>query len=75
MSRRAKLVAEPEQGTVAALTHDGEGIVRDGKAAFVGGALPGEVIRFRRMRRHRSHDEGQLLEVIEPSRGSCHAAL
>ena len=39
MSRRAKLVAEPEQGTVAALTHDGAGIVRDGKAAFVGGAL------------------------------------
>jgi 23S rRNA (uracil1939-C5)-methyltransferase len=67
MSRRAKLVGEPEQGTVAALTHDGEGIVRDGKAAFVGGALPGEVIRFRRMRRHRGHDEGQLLEVIEPS--------
>jgi 23S rRNA (uracil1939-C5)-methyltransferase len=67
MSRRAKLVCEPEQGTVTALTHEGEGIVRDGKAAFVGGALPGEVIRFRRMRRHRGHDEGQLLEVIEPS--------
>jgi 23S rRNA (uracil1939-C5)-methyltransferase len=67
MSRRAKLICAPEQGTVAALTHDGEGIVRDGKAAFVGGALPGEVIRFRRMRRHRGHDEGQLLEVIEPS--------
>ena len=67
MSRRAKLVCEPEQGTVTALTHEGEGIVRDGKAAFVGGALPGELIRFRRMRRHRGHDEAQLLEVIEPS--------
>ncbi|HEX3836537.1 MAG TPA: 23S rRNA (uracil(1939)-C(5))-methyltransferase RlmD [Steroidobacteraceae bacterium] len=67
MSRRAKTVAEPEQGTVAALTHDGAGIVRAGKAAFVGGALPGEVIRFRRTRRHRGHDEGQLLEVLEPS--------
>ena len=67
MSRRAKLVAEPEQGSVAALTHEGEGIVRGGKTAFVGGALPGEVIRFRRIRRHRSHDEGQLLEVIESS--------
>ena len=67
MSRRAKLVAEPEQGSVAALTHEGEGIVRAGKTAFVGGALPGEVIRFRRIRRHRSHDEGQLLEVIESS--------
>jgi 23S rRNA (uracil1939-C5)-methyltransferase len=67
MSRRPKVVAEPEQGSVAALTHDGEGIVRAGKTAFVGGALPGEVIRFRRVRRHRGHDEGQLLEVIETS--------
>ena len=67
MSRRAKVAAEAEQGTVAALTADGEGIVKDGKAAFVGGALPGEVIRFRRVRRHRGHDEGQLLAVIEAS--------
>ncbi len=67
MSRRAKVAAEPEQGRVAALTHDGEGIVRDGKTAFVGGALPDELIRFRRVRRHRGHDEGQLLEVIEAS--------
>ena len=67
MSRRAKVVAEPEQGTVAALTAGGEGIVKEGKAAFIGGALPGEVIRFRRVRRHRGHDEGQLLEVIEAS--------
>ncbi len=67
MSRRAKVAAEPEQGMVAALTHEGEGIVKAGKAAFVGGALPGELIRFRRVRRHRGHDEGQLLEVIEPS--------
>jgi 23S rRNA (uracil1939-C5)-methyltransferase len=67
MSRRAKIAAEPEQGTVAALTHEGEGIIREGKTVFVGGALPGEVIRFRRLRRHRGHDEGQLLEVIDPS--------
>jgi 23S rRNA (uracil1939-C5)-methyltransferase len=67
MSRRAKIAAEPELGTVAALTHDGEGIIRAGKTAFVGGALPGELIRFRRLRRHRGHDEGQLLEVIEPA--------
>ena len=52
---------------MAALTHDGEGVVRDGKAAFVAGALPGERIRFRRTRRHRQHDEAVLLEVLEPS--------
>ncbi|MBV8804201.1 MAG: 23S rRNA (uracil(1939)-C(5))-methyltransferase RlmD, partial [Sinobacteraceae bacterium] len=56
--------------TVVALTHDGEGIVRGaaaGKAAFVAGALPGESIRFRRTRRHRQHDEAELLEVLQPS--------
>ena len=52
---------------MAALTHDGEGVVREGKAAFVAGALPGERIRFRRTRRHRQHDEAVLLEVLEPS--------
>ncbi|HTV78197.1 MAG TPA: 23S rRNA (uracil(1939)-C(5))-methyltransferase RlmD [Steroidobacteraceae bacterium] len=67
MSRRARTIAEPESGSVAALTHDGEGVIRNGKTAFVGGALPGEVVRFRRIRRHRGHDEGQLLEVIEAS--------
>jgi 23S rRNA (uracil1939-C5)-methyltransferase len=67
MSRRPRVAAPPEQGTVAALTHDGEGILREGKTAFVGGALPDEVIRFRRVRSHRGHDEGQLLEVLKPS--------
>jgi 23S rRNA (uracil1939-C5)-methyltransferase len=57
----------PEQGSVATLTHDGEGIVRAGKTAFVAGALPGEVIRFQRLRSHRGHDEARLLEVLEPS--------
>jgi 23S rRNA (uracil1939-C5)-methyltransferase len=58
---------EDEVASVAALTHEGEGVVRAGKTAFVAGALPGETIRFRRTRRHRQHDDGELLEVIEPS--------
>lgn len=58
---------EEEVGRVAALTHEGAGIVRDGKTVFVAGALPGETIRFRRVRRHRQYDDGQLLEVIEPA--------
>lgn len=65
-SRRGASEVE-ELATVAALTHDGEGIVREGKTAFVAGALPGERIRFRRTRRHRQHDEGELLEVLEPA--------
>jgi 23S rRNA (uracil1939-C5)-methyltransferase len=56
-----------EVATVAALTHAGEGVVRDGKTAFVPGALPGESIEFRRTRSHRQHDEAELVEVLTPS--------
>jgi 23S rRNA (uracil1939-C5)-methyltransferase len=55
----------PETGTVVALNHDGDGVVHAGKSAFVAGALPGEVVRFRRRRHHRRHDEAELLEVLE----------
>jgi 23S rRNA (uracil1939-C5)-methyltransferase len=65
-SRRITSAVE-EVATVAALTHDAQGIIREGKAAFVAGALPGESIRFRRTRQHRQHDEAELLEVLEPS--------
>jgi 23S rRNA (uracil1939-C5)-methyltransferase len=56
-----------EIGVVAGITHEGEGIVRDGKTAFVAGSLPGERIRFRRTKRHKQHDDGVLLEVLEPA--------
>ena len=59
--------AAAETASVAGLTHEGEGVVRGGKTVFVAGALPGERIRFRRSRRHRQHDDGELLEVLEPS--------
>jgi 23S rRNA (uracil1939-C5)-methyltransferase len=65
--RAAPRAAEVETGTVYALTHEGEGVVHGGKTAFVAGALPGERIRFRRIRRHRQHDDGELLELLEPS--------
>jgi 23S rRNA (uracil1939-C5)-methyltransferase len=56
-----------ELATVSALTHEGEGVVRGGKTVFVAGALPGERILLRRRRRHRQHDEGELIAVLEPS--------
>ena len=56
-----------EVALVAGLTHEGEGVVRGGKTAFVPGALPGERIRLRRRRRHARHDDGELLEVLTPS--------
>ncbi|MGB6605533.1 MAG: 23S rRNA (uracil(1939)-C(5))-methyltransferase RlmD [Steroidobacteraceae bacterium] len=64
---RAPQDAAAETATVAGLTHEGEGVVRGGKTVFVTGALPGERIRFRRLRRHRQHDDGELLEVLELS--------
>ncbi len=66
-ARRLQPPAEPETGTVAGLDHDGAGVVRGAKAAFVPGALPGEEVRFVRRRRHRQHDEAELLEVLRPS--------
>lgn len=56
-----------ELGIVAALTHEGEGIVRNGKTVFVTGALPGERIRFQRIKYHRQHDLARLIEVLEPA--------
>jgi len=65
--RRGRAQSAPEEARVAGLTHEGEGVVHGGKTAFIAGALAGERIRFRRTRRHRRHDEGELLEVLEAS--------
>lgn len=65
--RRASPPSAPESGEVAALNHDGAGVVRGAKTAFVPGALPGERIRFRRTRRHRQHDDAELLDIEQAS--------
>ena len=48
-----------------------EGVVRGGEASgktvFVAGALPGERVSFRRRGFHKSHDEAELIEVLEAS--------
>jgi 23S rRNA (uracil1939-C5)-methyltransferase len=58
---------ERETAEVVGLTHDGAGIIRSGKTVFVAGALPGEIVTFQRMRKHRRHDDGKLLEVLRPA--------
>jgi 23S rRNA (uracil1939-C5)-methyltransferase len=58
---------ERETAEVVGLTHDGQGIVRAGKTVFVAGALPGETVSFERVRKHRRHDDGKLLEVLRPA--------
>jgi 23S rRNA (uracil1939-C5)-methyltransferase len=68
--------AAVETGLVVDLTHEAEGVVRGGalsdgtaggKTVFIAGALPGERVSFRRTSFHRSHDEAELVELLEAS--------
>jgi 23S rRNA (uracil1939-C5)-methyltransferase len=61
-------LSDTELGAVDALTHEGEGVVHASRTAFVAGSLPGEIVRFRRVRRRKHHDEAALIEVVQPSR-------
>ncbi|MDD9892747.1 MAG: 23S rRNA (uracil(1939)-C(5))-methyltransferase RlmD [Gammaproteobacteria bacterium] len=67
--RRAKrLDVEPLEVQIEDLTHEGDGVCRiDGKATFVHGALPGEKVMAKPVRRFRSYDEADLVEVLEAS--------
>jgi len=50
------------------LTLDGQGVGRrDGKACFVPGALPGELVRVVQTRRKRNYDSARLESVLEPA--------
>ena len=63
-----KQAAEPETAEIASLDHEGRGVARiDGKTVFVEGALPGELVRLRRFRRRRRHDEAVMVEVLRAS--------
>lgn len=65
MARRER---EPEEAGIVGITHDGRGIADvTGKKVFVDGALAGERVRFRRVRRRKNFDEARLEAVLEPS--------
>lgn len=56
------------EAVIESSSHDGRGVARlDGKATFVHGALPGERVRLRVVRRHRNFDEAETEAVLEPS--------
>lgn len=60
--------AENPVATVTSLSHDCRGVARlDGKAVFIDGALPGETVRFRYLRRQKRYDTGEAVEILEPS--------
>lgn len=64
--RRRKVDPGPFETEITDLASDGRGVGRDadGKTVFVADSLPGEHVRYRRMRRRRQHDEGALESVI-----------
>jgi 23S rRNA (uracil1939-C5)-methyltransferase len=54
-----------EEADIVDLAHDGRGVARvAGKAVFIDGALPGERVRFRVLKRRRQLDEAGLVEVL-----------
>ncbi len=54
--------------TIEKFSHDGRGIARiDGKTTFIQGALPGETVVFKYLRRKRDFDEGCVLSIVTPS--------
>lgn len=67
MARELKIDAVQEADIVD-LAHDGRGIARiDGKAVFVAGALPGERVRLRVLKRRRHMDEAGLVDILVAS--------
>lgn len=68
MGRSNRLAAELELD-IQDLSHDGRGVARraDGKAVFVGGALPGEKVIAKQTGRNRNFDEAQTLRVLQAS--------
>ena len=57
-----------QEADIVDLAHDGRGIARvDGKVVFIEGALPGEHVRFRVLKRRRQMDEAGLVDVLQAS--------
>ena len=56
---------EAQEADVVDLAQDGRGVARPGgKTVFIDGALPGERVRFRVVKRRRQLDEAALVEIL-----------
>ena len=67
-SRKQKLPQAPVEAEIESLSHEGRGVTHiDGKTVFISGALPGEKVTFTYTSKRRSHDEGDIAEVMEAS--------
>lgn len=70
MGRRQgrRLPAEPVDVEIERLSHEGRGIAHhDGRVMFIQGALPGEKVSAKILKRRRQQDEGQALSVEQPA--------
>ncbi|MEW5790842.1 MAG: 23S rRNA (uracil(1939)-C(5))-methyltransferase RlmD [Pseudomonadota bacterium] len=68
MSRQKHGEQTPLSTDIFNLDAEGRGIGRvDGKVVFVEGALPGERVRFRRLKGGSHFDQGELVEVLRAS--------
>lgn len=70
MARHRAALIETLTGRIDALNSQGWGVVRSnegGKTVFVAGALPGELVQYRVRRHERSHDQAELVTVLEPA--------
>ncbi len=57
-----------QEADVVDLAHDGRGVARvEGKAVFIEGALPGERVRLRVLKRRKQMDEAGLVDVLVAS--------
>ena len=66
MARRLSADRPPalQEADVVGLTTDGRGVARiDGKTVFIAGALPGETVRIRLLKRRRHLDEAELAGI------------
>jgi 23S rRNA (uracil1939-C5)-methyltransferase len=63
-TRRQRLPGPVDRVGIESLAHDGRGVAHvEGKAVFIEGGLPGELIGFEYLATHRSFDEGRVTEV------------
>lgn len=67
-SRKPRLPGPVDQVTIESLAHDGRGVTHvDGKAVFIEGALPGELIGFEYLATHSKFDEGRATDIHQAS--------
>jgi len=66
--RRRKFPRESFETTIEDLSHDGRGVAtHEEKTVFIHGGLPGERVSARLTGRRRRYDEGETIEILEPS--------